>query len=279
MSYNKFSIKVFGGKTFFSHTTTAIGELHTHDFFEISYVIRGSVRHSSINSETLLSNDRFLIFRPGDVHAFDERDNKTAYHRDILITTDFFKPVCDFISPDLYDKIMNEPSNIVVPFSQDEFKALEALLKYFSTCDLNDDEAVNYVGRSILSYILLLYRKNANLINEPSRQFIDDIMDAMKSPNVVQHGIPALIKEVNYSHGHLCRLVKQHLGKKLLDVLTDIRMEQAAVLLKTSDVPLVDIAAMVGYESLSHFISVFEKHYSLSPYKYRKHFKEVNDLI
>ena len=96
----------------------------------------------------------------------------------------------------------------------------------------------------------------------------------MKTPNVLQFGIPALMREVNYSHGHLCRLIKNTLNRRLLDILIEMRMEHAAILLKTTNTPLIDIATSVGYESLSHFISVFEKYYSISPYKYRKRFKD-----
>ena len=74
MSYYKFGIDIFGGKDFTTHIITDIGELHIHDFFEISYTIRGSVRHVTVNTEELFSNDRFLILRPDDAHAFDDCD-------------------------------------------------------------------------------------------------------------------------------------------------------------------------------------------------------------
>lgn len=273
MSYNRFAIEVFGGKDFTTHVITAIGGLHQHRFFEISYAIRGSIRHITPNSEELLSNDRFLILRPDDAHAFDERNNKNAFHRDVLVSVKLFKECCDFLSPTLYKQILNEPSHAVVPFSIEEFKSLEDSLKFFSTIDKNDQAQVEYVSKSIVCNFLLLYNKNIKTGNIPNKKLIDNIFDVMKTPNVLQNGIPALIREVNYSHGHLCRLIKEHTGKKLLDVLTETRMEHAAIMLKTTATPLVDVAALVGYESLSHFISVFEKHYSISPFRYRKHFK------
>ena len=47
-------------------------------------------------------------------------------------------------------------------------------------------------------------------------------------------------------------------------------MEFAANLLKTTDYKLTDVAAAVGYDSLSHFINVFKKEIGASPIKYKK---------
>lgn len=274
MEYNRFGIGVFGGSSFTTHSITAVGELHTHDFFELSYVIRGSVKHSTANCVEYLTNDCFIILRPDDAHAFDERDNKTAFHRDVLVSRELFKECCDFLSPTLYDTIINSPSYITVQFSQDDFKSVEDSLKFFATINKSDEARVQYIGKAIVCNLLLLYHKNLSIKESPNKKLIDNILDTMKTPNVLQYGIPALAREVNYSHGHLCRLIKQSLNRKLLDILTEMRMEQAAIMLKTTTTPLVDIAASVGYESLSHFISVFEKYFSVSPYKYRKRFKD-----
>ena len=169
----------------------------------------------------------------------------------------------------------------------EEYKAPEFLIRNAFTAgffcqmldtlsDKDDFEKMDNLGKSIVCYFLFLYVKNLESQTLPNKQAVDEILSAMQTPNVLQNGIPALIKEVNYSHGHLCRLIKQHTGKKLLDILTEMRMEQAALLLRTTESSLLDIAAMVGYESLSHFISVFEKYYSISPYKYRKNFKTID---
>ena len=66
MEYNRFGIGVFGGSSFTTHSITAVGELHTHDFFELSYVIRGSVKHRTENHVEYLTNDCFIILLKKD---------------------------------------------------------------------------------------------------------------------------------------------------------------------------------------------------------------------
>ena len=273
MNYYRFGIDVLDGQDFITHTITDIGELHVHDFFEISYPIHGNIKHVSVGTEEHFSSDRFLILRPDDAHAFDERNNKNAFHRDVLVSRKLFKECCDFLSPTLHDQILNAPKYAVVPFSPDEFNTIEKSLKYFSTINKSDKTTIDYLSKAIVCNFLMLFNKNinSNTNNTPNSVLVNNILDAIKTPKVLQNGIPALTEELNYSHGHLCRLIKQELGKKLLDILIEARMEHAAIMLKTTNIPLVDIAATLGYESLSHFISIFEKHHSISPYKYRKY--------
>ena len=273
MIYYRFGTDIFDGQDFITHTITDIGELHVHDFFEISYSMHGNIKHITVDTEEHISTDKFLILRPDDAHAFDERNNKNAFHRDVLVSRKLFKECCDFLSPTLYDQIFNAPKHLVVPFSPDEFNAIEKSIKYFSTINKNDKTTIDYLSKAIICNFLMLYNKNinSNTDNTPNSVLVNKILDAIKTPNVLQNGIPALMEEVNYSHGHLCRLIKQELGKKLLDLLIEARMEHAAIMLKTTNIPLVDISATLGYESLSHFISIFEKHHSISPYKYRKY--------
>ena len=55
------NVKLFGGKEFFTHTTIDHGNIHRHNFFEISYAVRGTIKHVTPNSETLLSNNTLLF--------------------------------------------------------------------------------------------------------------------------------------------------------------------------------------------------------------------------
>lgn len=47
-------------------------------------------------------------------------------------------------------------------------------------------------------------------------------------------------------------------------------MEKAALILKTTNIDLIEISYLVGYESLSHFINTFKTKYNVPPYRYRK---------
>ena len=270
MSYPKFPISSLGGKDFITQLITDEGKLHSHEFFEFSYVVHGKVKHRLPDMDSYLTSSTLVIARPQDVHAFDEGNNSNDYHRDIIVTTELFKSVCDFISPSIYEKILNCPSIIFCNLQHSSFKLLEDRLAYYSTTEKQNPELAKSIIFSVLSIIINTFLTNVSSEQLNTSDIFLHILQTMSSPHVLQSGIPALLKELNYSHGHMCRIIKACSGKTLLGVLTEKRMEHAANLLKTTDNKLTDIAAAVGYESLSHFVSVFKKEIGISPIKYKK---------
>ena len=270
MGYPKFPVSCLRGKEFLTQLITADGKLHSHAFFEFSYVVHGKVKHRLPDADAYLTSSTLVIARPQDVHAFDEENNSNDYHRDIIVTKELFKSVCDFISPLVYDKILNRPSIIFCNLQRSSFKLLEDRLSYYSTVEKQNPELAKSIIITVLSIVINTFLINNSLEHLNMFDTYLEIVKKMSSPHVLELGIPALLKEVNYSHGHICRIVKASSGKTLLGILTEKRMEYAANLLKTTDNSLVDIATAVGYDSLSHFIDIFKKEIGFSPIKYKK---------
>jgi len=57
---------------------------------------------------------------------------------------------------------------------------------------------------------------------------------------------------------------------RFMAYLNKIRIEKGRHLLKNTDIPLVDIAGLVGYEDQSYFTKVFKRLTGVSPGKYRE---------
>lgn len=68
----------------------------------------------------------------------------------------------------------------------------------------------------------------------------------------------------------LSRQFKQHVGIPLADYVAKIRMAKAEQLLQADDLKLPELALLVGYSSLSHFVSAFKKFSGKSPKEYRE---------
>ena len=84
---------------FASITTNTIDNiLHDHPFFEIFYIVDGSLRHTLNGvTETLTTGDVYFL-NPEDAHLFLREKGNTTAHRDIVIRKEFFKNVCDLFS-------------------------------------------------------------------------------------------------------------------------------------------------------------------------------------
>jgi two-component system, response regulator YesN len=69
---------------------------------------------------------------------------------------------------------------------------------------------------------------------------------------------------------YFSKLFSEEMGYRFTAYLNKVRIEKSKLLLKGSDIPLVDIAGLVGYEDQSYFTKVFKRVTGVSPGKYRE---------
>ena len=271
MGYFKFSNDLLEGRDFFTHLITDDGNLHSHEFYEFSYVVKGNVMHRvSKNEYTYLTNDTLVVLKPNAIHSFNEENISGHYHRDIIASKQFLKSICKSISDDTFSKIEKLPPITYVNLNMPTLNFLETHLSYFNTVQKIDKSLANSIKYFTMYIILNLILASLESSNKStSSEVYTKLLTTLTLPTVLEGGLPVLIKEMNYSHGHLNRIVKEHSGKNIFAILTKYRMLHATTLLKTTDLSIGDIAATVGYNSISHFTDAFKKETGLSPAKYK----------
>ncbi len=69
---------------------------------------------------------------------------------------------------------------------------------------------------------------------------------------------------------HLCRCFKKYLGCTINEYITQLRIEQAKELLRTTSLTAYQIGAIVGIADENYFYRLFKKNVGISPHRYRK---------
>jgi AraC-like DNA-binding protein len=75
---------------------------------------------------------------------------------------------------------------------------------------------------------------------------------------------------VQLSTSYFCAIFKNEMKCNFNAYLNRIRIEMSKKLLEDHDIPLVDVANMVGYEDQSYFTRVFRSNVGISPGKFRE---------
>ena len=75
---------------------------------------------------------------------------------------------------------------------------------------------------------------------------------------------------VGLNSNYLCTIFKKETHVTPKDYLTQVRMNEACALLKSTELPIGSIASSVGYTDQLLFSKMFKKHLNLSPTNYRK---------
>ncbi len=85
-----------------------------------------------------------------------------------------------------------------------------------------------------------------------------------KSPQVSE-----LTNLLGLSRSHFCRLFKQQTGMSPQEYIVTFRLEKAAHLLSTTNLPQKEIAQAMGYPDVYAFSKMFKRKYGISPGLYR----------
>ena len=83
-------------------------------------------------------------------------------------------------------------------------------------------------------------------------------------------GLTDVAKYIHTNTAYLSRVFKQEMGIGISEYLNRLRMEQAARLLRETNIKIVSVAEKVGIEDAHYFSSLFKRYMGTSPSLYRK---------
>lgn len=100
----------------------------------------------------------------------------------------------------------------------------------------------------------------------------DEIIKTVKNyvyQNYSKATLEDAAKLVYMNPNYLSYYFKQKTGGNFSDFLTEIRMKNAAKLLKNIDLKIYEVAQMVGYSNAKNFTRSFKKYFGMTPKQYR----------
>lgn len=239
-------------------------EIHSHDYYEIFYILSGSIYHLLNFKETLLETGDCVVLRLSDIHSF--RRVGECIHRDIMITKELFDSICNF-TPPIKNAVNFSPQNPTFKFSITELAELEQNLIYF----LSESDIERKRSWGILvTYRILSKLMEPKISNENIPPLLKIIIADISKRDFLHEGIPLIVKVTGYNHAYLCRYFKKHMGVTLTEYLNEIRLSWAAYYLRNSNMLISEICEAIGLESVAYFNSIFKKKYGYTPSKYKE---------
>ena len=81
--------------------------------------------------------------------------------------------------------------------------------------------------------------------------------------------LDTLAKKAHISKAYLCRAFRRHTGRTVLEYVHQRRVEKAMVLLDSTELRVVEVAAQCGFHDLSHFNRIFRRVAGVTPSGFR----------
>ena len=216
-------------------------QLHTHDYMELGYVVRGEFHQKILGKDTIFTEgDLFLIDR-NCIH----QDSLTALSTVILFLPNTGRSKLENCLADLLTELAEN-----TPGTQFIRKGL--LIRCFHIISTEYDFTLSKEQRKTMNW----------LIFEEISQYIR------------QHYSTVTIRELSdvfhFHEDYFNRLIKNRTGMTYSSYVQNLRLEMAEQLLRNSDKSIEEIADIVGYQNRGFFYKLFEKKNHMTPAEFRK---------
>lgn len=133
-------------------------------------------------------------------------------------------------------------------------------------CARNIPDFLNKLQKHILTIVEDKISENTQLELLPIRR----AKEYVKS----HYALPITLEEVadfvKYNPSYLSTAFKKHTGQNFSEYLSEVRMEEAKLLLRTSQLSIMEISEKIGYSDSKYFRKLFKKLTGIKPSDYRK---------
>ncbi len=242
---------------------------HSHDFFEMVYVVDGFCLHSVDERTTLLLEGDLFLLRPGQSHSYSGDRIVNIYN-------------CLFDRSEIPEALLRSPA--LTSESTDPYRSLHLDLEERKSFHRQLAAMVSEEERLDPGWELKLRAMFVSLLVDYCRVWTrhSSAAEAQQSFNgyiapalshIDQHYAQHLtVREIAASAGvspdYLTRQFRRATGITPQEYLRRFRFARAMELLQAG-MPVTEVASQVGFASLCHFSREFKKEMGVSPSQYK----------
>ena len=256
----------------FSNTDSK-GMLHSHEFLEMSYILKGSATNITNGNKQRLTEGSVIITDYGVNHIVVDKS------KDFYSVSMLFMP--EYIDPSLFnclsfkDVLRNSQINFIYyddyyHFKDDEGDILPLMHKIINEYKSNKHASEQYIRCLLIETFILLMRKSEAkaLQAKKSDKKFEQIVEYLRTHYAEHISLKDLSLKFNYSTATIYQMFKKNLNIKYADFLADIRINAACNMLREGNLAIDEIADAVGYKDTGSFRKVFKKKMGVSPKSY-----------
>jgi AraC-like DNA-binding protein len=132
-------------------------------------------------------------------------------------------------------------------------------------------EIKNHILQALILLVLETLEKNELLQTNKAHRTWLHVSNYLKNNFYYSINRAHVAHEFDLNPTYLSRLFMINSGEGFTTALRRLRMEHAALLLKNTDMTIVEITEQCGYLSYSYFATAFKKYYNMTPGYFRTH--------
>lgn len=259
---------------------------HRNDYFDVIYVFDGKCQCFFRGEKLELMEGDVLIVPPGVDHGEGvsqmQGRTMTSAIRKNTFTEVFFNVFSENqLLYSFFQRILNGNEGLdYLWFSTTEDGKKDSLIgrlflqlweeqqrgeKYYN-------KMCNALMNTIFVHLMRRYEQGLRLPQEGRINWKQEYGEILQyiAENYRSVTLKELEEKFHYSRRQLIRIIQNITGKNFTEVIRDIRLERAKMLLTETSLSVEQIAEHCGYENTSGFVRLFKKEMGKTPGQYRK---------
>lgn len=252
---------------------------HFHNQYEIFYLMEGERRFFFDNRSYLVQSGTLILVEENAIHMTLANSDQEFGHDRIILYVDREKMrTFDKLYPNLnLVKFFHQHYGVfpLNPKQQQDFIQLYLTLQ--NEFDQKNRSYKAMIDMEIIRYFIHFMRENhvqamvdTDAAHPSKYQNIYAVADYISEHFQENMSLDMLASKFFISKYYLSRTFKEITGYGINEYINIHRIQKATRLLEETDMSVLAISRILGYESMTYFERIFKTHMTLSPLKYRK---------
>lgn len=275
----KFGVEIFTQQNIFERI--AVDKPFRPENPAFIFIKTGTIKLKQHFRDLELSANMFMVTDPQTIYEVvsvsdDFQSRMVSYKRDFISTLSLkFNRLITY-------RYFRQQMNIGVPFQQDEMDVVWKsvnFLKYIldsPTEMIYKKEIVEHLF-SVFCYQMagIISKEDNNSMSQMSRQeeIVFNFLTDLAEHHLTERTVEFYAERQSITTRHLSSVIKSITGKSASQIIAVIVVNEAKVLLNSSNKPISEISSILGFSDQYSFSHFFKKHLEVSPSQYRNQFE------
>jgi AraC-like DNA-binding protein len=257
---------------------TSINLSYMKSGYQLIYIRDGELFNENPLQDKEYKANSLVIIPPGADVVFAIKQKPELFH--LLFGQGFVSRImsiirnnkimeCFYLNSSTNKQILNLP--LIAEVSENTFKLLNVLFKEFTEKE-ESYESLLYI--KFAEILVSIYREQIGgrmkIISKTNIRNINDVINYIKQNYTTNFSLKEMALKCGLNFSYFSRAFKEKAGMPLFEYINSRRVEKACMLLKKTDMSIIEIAYTVGYNNISFFNRYFRKIMHTTPSEYRK---------
>lgn len=247
---------------------------HRHGDIELNYCVKGSFEVKIDKKKYEINEGEMVLVSPMVAHSFPRREDRNNKVMTVVLGVSLLKNFFSYFSKSNNDVYLIS-KKIGSDVHEKLYSVLDETVELCQQKDRNNDLLIRGNLYKICSYLIDVIAMFDNCENAKNKALVK-VANIEKALEMIyyDHAKPLTVDDAaaatGYGKSNFCKIFKSITGDTFHNVLNRQRVESACGLLGETNIPISEIATLVGFCETKTFCRVFKSVTAHTPGQYRK---------